>query len=283
MRRPSGAFGVTSPTTRASRLRSLRAVRIRPALPPMSSARNPRSIAPASTSDAARRSRPPVRSRAMSSRRPRTPSVRRVRPSMPRVQPKPRPRPTAKPLLGALKANAVLVSGTTVDTNPEVAAARARFEQAKIDLERSVIRAPVDGVVVQRAVHIGQRVQSGSALMSIVPIGEAYVDANFKERPAHQGPRRPGGRAHLRSLRLRCRLPRPCRGSRRRHRLGLRADPGTERHRQLDQGRAARARAHRDQSRTISSNIRSASVCRWKPPSTPVARPSTLASERPLR
>jgi membrane fusion protein (multidrug efflux system) len=83
--------------------------------------------------------------------------------------------------VGALKANAVLVNGTTVDTNPEVAAARARFEQAQIDLERTIIRAPVDGVVVQRAVHVGQRVQSGTSLMSIVPVGEAYVDANFKE------------------------------------------------------------------------------------------------------
>src|SRR5689334_22860915 len=41
--------------------------------------------------------------------------------------------------------------------------------------------APLDGVIVQRAVHVGQRVQSGATLMSIVPIGEAYVDANFKE------------------------------------------------------------------------------------------------------
>jgi len=83
--------------------------------------------------------------------------------------------------IGALKANAVLTSETTVDTNPEVTAARARFEQAKVDLERTVIRAPVDGVIVQRAVHVGQRVQSGASLMSIVPVGEAYVDANFKE------------------------------------------------------------------------------------------------------
>jgi membrane fusion protein (multidrug efflux system) len=83
--------------------------------------------------------------------------------------------------LGALKANAVLVSNTTVDTNPEVLAARARLEQARVDVERTIIRAPVDGVIVQRAVHVGQRVQSGASLMSIVPIGEAYVDANFKE------------------------------------------------------------------------------------------------------
>ena len=83
--------------------------------------------------------------------------------------------------IGQLKANAVLITNTTVDTNPEVASARARFEQAKVDLERTIIRAPVDGVIVQRAVHVGQRVQSGASLMSIVPVGEAYVDANFKE------------------------------------------------------------------------------------------------------
>ena len=52
--------------------------------------------------------------------------------------------------IGALKANAVLVSNTTVDTNPEVTAARARFEQAKVDLERTIIRAPVDGVAAGR-------------------------------------------------------------------------------------------------------------------------------------
>jgi membrane fusion protein (multidrug efflux system) len=87
---------------------------------------------------------------------------------------------------GALKANAVLTDNTTVETNPEVAAARARVEQAKVDLERTVIRAPMDGVVVQRAVQVGQRVQSGASLMSVVPIAEAYVDANFKEMQLSQ-------------------------------------------------------------------------------------------------
>jgi len=55
------------------------------------------------------------------------------------------------------------------------------YMSGEMPLERTYIRAPVDGVIVQRAVHVGQRVQSGASLMSIVPIGEAYVDANFKE------------------------------------------------------------------------------------------------------
>jgi membrane fusion protein (multidrug efflux system) len=50
-----------------------------------------------------------------------------------------------------------------------------------VDLERTVIRAPVDGVVTRRQVQVGQRVQAGSQLMSIVPVAEVYVDANFKE------------------------------------------------------------------------------------------------------
>ena len=63
-------------------------------------------------------------------------------------------------------------------------------------------------------------------------------------RPAGQGPPGPDGRAHLRPLRRGRRLPRPRRRLLRRHRLGVRADSGAERHRQLDQGGPAPARAH---------------------------------------
>jgi membrane fusion protein (multidrug efflux system) len=83
--------------------------------------------------------------------------------------------------IGSLKANNVLTRNTTVDTNPEVANARARLDQARVDLERTVIRAPVTGVVTRRQVQVGQRVQAGAPLMSIVPVLEVYVDANFKE------------------------------------------------------------------------------------------------------
>ena len=83
--------------------------------------------------------------------------------------------------IGTLKANFVLTADTTVETNPEVANARAKLEQARVDLARTIIRAPIDGVVVRRNVQVGQRVQAGTPLMSVVPIGHAYVDANFKE------------------------------------------------------------------------------------------------------
>jgi membrane fusion protein (multidrug efflux system) len=51
----------------------------------------------------------------------------------------------------------------------------------RLDYERTVIRAPVDGVVTNRQVQIGQRIATGAPIMTIVPISSAYVDANFKE------------------------------------------------------------------------------------------------------
>lgn len=79
------------------------------------------------------------------------------------------------------QASTAMIDGTTVDTHPEVLAARAARDQAQLDLDRTVIRAPLDGVISRRQVQVGQRVQPGMALMMVVPIQSAYVDANFKE------------------------------------------------------------------------------------------------------
>ncbi|WP_434508532.1 HlyD family efflux transporter periplasmic adaptor subunit [Pseudomonas aeruginosa] len=70
---------------------------------------------------------------------------------------------------------------STVDDNPAVLAAKARLDQARVNLERTVLRAPFDGVIAQRSVEIGQQVQTGVRLMTVVPIDRIYVDANFKE------------------------------------------------------------------------------------------------------
>ena len=83
--------------------------------------------------------------------------------------------------IGSKEANAALIADTTEDTNPEVALARARRDQAAVDLERTIIRAPVDGVVAKRQVQLGQRVQAGTPLLAVVPVQEMHVDANFKE------------------------------------------------------------------------------------------------------
>jgi len=78
-------------------------------------------------------------------------------------------------------ANQALIAGTSVETSPDVAAARAALDQARLDLSRTVIRAPIDGVVTNRQVQVGQRVAAGNPVMTIVPVGTVYVDANFKE------------------------------------------------------------------------------------------------------
>jgi membrane fusion protein (multidrug efflux system) len=82
---------------------------------------------------------------------------------------------------GAHEANDVLIQGLPLDQNPEVAAARFRVEQAQVALSRTVVRAPVDGIVTRRTVQVGQMVQPGALLMTIVPVQQAYVTANFKE------------------------------------------------------------------------------------------------------
>ncbi len=43
------------------------------------------------------------------------------------------------------------------------------------------IVAPIDGVVAQRTVQIGQQVAAGTPLMAVVPLGKVWVDANFRE------------------------------------------------------------------------------------------------------
>jgi membrane fusion protein (multidrug efflux system) len=83
--------------------------------------------------------------------------------------------------LGARQANRVLIAEATEETNPEVTLARARRDQARVNLERTVIRAPMAGVVVRRSVQVGQQIAAGSALLSVVPLADVHVDANFKE------------------------------------------------------------------------------------------------------
>lgn len=83
--------------------------------------------------------------------------------------------------IGNQKANAALIQGTSVETNPEVLLANARYQQAQVDLARTVIYAPIAGVVAKRQVQVGRKVPVGAPLLTIVPIDQIHVDANFKE------------------------------------------------------------------------------------------------------
>jgi membrane fusion protein (multidrug efflux system) len=50
-----------------------------------------------------------------------------------------------------------------------------------VDLERTIIRSPIDGVIAKRQVQVGQRLERGAPLLNIVPATDLHVDANFKE------------------------------------------------------------------------------------------------------
>lgn len=78
-------------------------------------------------------------------------------------------------------ASHALVDGTTIGENPAVLQARAAFREAWIASERNVIVAPISGYVAQRGVQVGTRVQPGQPLLTVIPLHDLWVDANFKE------------------------------------------------------------------------------------------------------
>ena len=82
---------------------------------------------------------------------------------------------------GQLSRNRALVDATTLARQPQVQAAAAQLRQAYLGLQRVEIVAPIDGFVAKRSVQLGQRVQPGAALMAVIPLEQAWVDANFKE------------------------------------------------------------------------------------------------------
>ncbi|WP_292630336.1 HlyD family secretion protein [Novosphingobium sp. 28-62-57] len=95
------------------------------------------------------------------------------------------------------QARAELASGAQVPgVNPAIAAAQANRAKALLDVERTVVRAPADGVVTQLTrLQVGQMVFPGAPLVSIVRDGSARVEANFKETDLNH--MRPGQRAEI--------------------------------------------------------------------------------------
>jgi len=73
------------------------------------------------------------------------------------------------------------VDGTDVRRFPAVVQARAQFRNAWINNNRDAIVSPIDGIASRRQVQVGQRVQPGQDLLTIVPLTDLWVDANFKE------------------------------------------------------------------------------------------------------
>src|SRR5277367_1117129 len=74
-----------------------------------------------------------------------------------------------------------LVDGTPVESNPTVLEAKDEFRDAWIAAQRNAVIAPVTGYVAERSVQLGQHIQAGEALMTVIPLHSLWVDANFKE------------------------------------------------------------------------------------------------------
>jgi len=73
------------------------------------------------------------------------------------------------------------ISGTDIANNPAVLQARANFRAMWVAAQRNAIYAPVSGYVAQRSVQVGNSVQAGQQLMTVLPLHNLWIDANFKE------------------------------------------------------------------------------------------------------
>ena len=80
-----------------------------------------------------------------------------------------------------LSSNQSLTEGTSVEQHPTVLSAAAKVREAWLGTQRATLPAPVDGYVARRTVQLGQRVAAGNPLMSVIPLNQLWVDANFKE------------------------------------------------------------------------------------------------------
>ncbi len=121
---------------------------------------------------------------------------------------------------------------------------KTALAKAERDLSFTVIRAPFDGVIGNRAMQVGDLVQPGQRLASLVPLDAVYVDANFKETQlADLHPGQPVAiSVDAYSSRKLQGTRRQCRAG---FRLGVLAAAARQRDRQFHQDRPASAGAHR--------------------------------------
>lgn len=73
------------------------------------------------------------------------------------------------------------VRGTSIKNHPEVIKAKDNARQAFVDLYRCKIYSPAEGLVAQRTVQVGMWTPQGQPLLSVIPLDQIWVNANFKE------------------------------------------------------------------------------------------------------
>ncbi len=77
--------------------------------------------------------------------------------------------------------NLALSQGTKIEDHPSVLRAAAAMREAWLELQRTELRAPLAGQVARRTVQVGQHVAAGAVLMSVIPLDQVWIEANFKE------------------------------------------------------------------------------------------------------
>src|SRR5215472_2418483 len=88
---------------------------------------------------------------------------------------------SAQAAIDAAVANVEVSKGQQEEARRTLAELQTALAKAERDFSFTVVRAPFDGVVGNRAIEVGDYVQTGTRLISLVPLDGVYIDANFKE------------------------------------------------------------------------------------------------------
>ena len=88
---------------------------------------------------------------------------------------------TATANLEAAKAQVGILNAQSKAAEKQLEELNIAVKKAENDLNYTDVKAPFDGILANRAVELGQFVGAGSRLMALVPVQDAYIQANFKE------------------------------------------------------------------------------------------------------
>ncbi|NIX77097.1 HlyD family secretion protein [Microvirga terricola] len=102
---------------------------------------------------------------------------------------------SAEAALTAAQANVAVLSAQQVEAQRVAAELQTSVDKAQRDLSFTEIRAPLDGVIGNKAVEVGTYVQPGARLAALVPLANVHVDANFKETQLKR--LEPGQKVHI--------------------------------------------------------------------------------------
>ena len=74
-----------------------------------------------------------------------------------------------------------MILNTDLENQPAVKQSAAELRDARLALQRTDIRSPMDGYVSRRSVQVGSQISTSTPLLAVVPATNLWVDANFKE------------------------------------------------------------------------------------------------------